>query len=260
MNSELLDKIASQLLDSYVSRQPVEQLTATYPDLTPADAYEIQLRQAATRIAKGARVVGHKVGLTSAPMRRALGVDEPDYGHLFNDMMLTDGAPIDTSKFIALRVEPELAFVLDKPLRGPGVTIDDAKAAIAYGVPALELIDSRIKDWKLTLSDTVADNGSSGAFLLGSQKFGIDDLDLRLMGCLLTHNGKIVETGAGGAVLGHPLTSVAWLANALGPLGVTLEAGHVVMSGSITAPIFVHAGDTVTAEFDRAGIINAKFI
>jgi 2-keto-4-pentenoate hydratase len=255
MDQQAREDIAEVLLEAYSSGKPVEPLTEQYDDLTVADAYEIQLLQVAQWIAAGARIKGHKVGLTSAAMQRQLNVDQPDYGHLLDRMFWPEHEPIPLSGFLQPRVEPETAFVLAKPLRGPGVTVADAIAAVAFVLPALELIDSRITDWKISLADTIADNASSGGVVLGSSPA----VDLRTAGCNLHKNGELVGTGACGAVLGSPLRALVWLANTVGARGVELEAGQVILPGSVTASIPVGAGDTVTATFAGLGRVTARF-
>jgi 2-keto-4-pentenoate hydratase len=254
------EEIADALLGAYSSRKPVEPLTGQYDDLTLEDAYQIQLLQVGRWLADGARVKGHKVGLTSAAMQRQMGVDKPDYGHLLDGMFWLEHEPIPASRFVQPRVEPEVAFVLARPLQGPGVTVADAIGAVGYVLPALELIDSRIRDWKIGLADTIADNASSGGVVLGSTPAALSAVDLRLSGCNLHKNGELAGTGAGGAVLGSPLSSLVWLANTLGARGVVLEAGHVILPGSITASIPVGAGDTVTATFAGLGSVTARFV
>lgn len=253
-------EIAEELLAAYASREPVEPLTMRYEDLTADDAYEIQLLQVDRWIEEGALVKGHKVGLTSAAMQRQMCVDSPDYGVLLDRMFWREHEPIPVSAFIQPRIEPEVAFVLAGPLTGPGVTVADAVAAVRYVLPALELIDSRIDDWKIGLADTIADNASSGGVVLGSTPRALDAVDLRLSGCNLTRNGELAGTGAGGAVLGSPLSSLVWLANTLGARGVALEAGHVILPGSITRSIPVAAGDVVTATFAGLGSVTARFV
>jgi 2-keto-4-pentenoate hydratase len=255
-----VDKAAAKLLEAYASGIPVRPLTESAPDLTLVDAYAIQRAQVRQWTADGARIKGHKVGLTSAVMQQQFGVDQPDYGHLLDTMFHADSAPIGTGQFLQPRVEPEIAFVLRRPLTGPGVTAADAAGAVDFVLPALEIIDSRIADWKITLPDTVADNASSGGVVLGTTPVRPDGLDLALAGCLLHRNGDLVGTGAGGAVLGSPLNALIWLANVLGPLGVTLEAGHVILPGSITAAVPVVAGDTFTARFAGIGTVTARFV
>ena len=259
MEEESIAKAAETLLGAYASRLPVAPLTAVHPDLSAADAYAVQLAQVATWTANGAVVKGHKVGLTSAAMQRQLGVDQPDFGHLLDTMFLPEGTTADYGRLLQPKAEPEIAFVLDRPLRGPGVTVAEALAAVDFVLPALEIIDSRIADWKITLPDTIADNASSGAVVLGSRPVRPDSVDLALTGCLLYRNGRIEGTGAGGAVLGSPVNALVWLANTLAPLGVTLEAGHVVLPGSVCAAIPFGPGDTVSAAFDRMGSVSITF-
>jgi 2-keto-4-pentenoate hydratase len=175
-------------------------------------------------------------------------------------MFVAEGVTCDITRFLQPRAEPEIAFVLRKPLAGPGVTTAEAVAAIDFVLPALEIIDSRIADWKITLPDTIADNGSCGGVVLGSRPVKPENRDLSLTGCLLHRNGRVVDTGAGGAVLGaSPVSALAWLANALGERGASLEAGHVVLPGSVTAAIPVYPGDTISATFDQMGTVSISF-
>lgn len=250
--------VAEELLACYKTRKPIDPLVDRFPEMTVDDAYEIQLAQARHRTARGEVVVGHKVGLTSAPMRTALGVDVPDYGHVFDTMVWPEGEEIPLDEFIAPKVEPEVAFVLEHDLAGPGVTAASAARAVAYCLPAIEIIDSRIRNWRISLRDTIADNGSSGGVVLGEHPIRITDLDLRLVGCVLARNRKVALTGAGAAVLGGPLRSLAWLANTLTAQG-PLKSGSVVMSGSITAPVDVVGGDLFDADLDRLGRVSAYF-
>lgn len=259
MDADSVDKAASALLGAYDSRIPVPPLTAGLPDLSVSDAYAVQLAQVRAWTAAGAVVKGHKVGLTSAAMQRQLGVDQPDFGCLLDSMFLPEGVTADIGRFLQPKAEPEIAFVLGRPLAGPGVTVADALAAVDFVLPALEIIDSRIADWKITLPDTVADNASSGAVVLGSRPVKADSLDLSLIGCLLHRNGRLEGTGAGGAVLGSPVNALVWLANTLAPLGVSLDAGHVVLPGSVCAAIPFGPGDTVSAAFDRIGTVSITF-
>jgi 2-keto-4-pentenoate hydratase len=254
-----LAEAADLLLTAYDSRVPVEPLVTKFEGLTLSDAYEIQLLQIRHRVARGARIKGHKVGLSSPAMQRQMGVNQPDYGHLLNDMFWLENQPVPMAKFLQPRVEPEVAFVLKRQLAGPGITVADAASAVDFVLPALELIDSRIRDWRIGIIDTIADNASSGGVVLGSAPARLADVDLRLAGCTLHRNGALVGTGAGGAVLGSPLTSLTWLANTVGARGVVLEPGHVVLPGSITASVPVGAGDTVTAAFGELGSVTARF-
>jgi 2-keto-4-pentenoate hydratase len=251
--------IASALLSAYRDRIPIEPPIQTHPALDLEDAYAIQQMQVAAWTSAGAVIRGHKVGLTSGAMQRQMAVNQPDYGVLRDDMFYSEDTALPTSSFLAPRVEPEIAFVLKRDLQGPGVTIAEAAASIDFCLPALEIIDSRIADWKISIIDTIADNASSGGVVLGSHPVALGDVDLRLVGCNLFGNGALVATGAGGAALGSPLLSLAWLANTVGAHGVVLRAGHVVLPGSVTAAQKVAAGDTWTAQFAGLGSVTARF-
>ncbi|MEU8244640.1 fumarylacetoacetate hydrolase family protein [Nonomuraea sp. NPDC048916] len=250
---------AGLLLDAYASGKPIEPLSETFQDLTLEDAYAIQLLQIRSRLDGGATIKGHKVGLTSVAMQRQMGVDQPDYGHLLDDMFHSEYEPIPIGAYLQPRVEPEIAFVLRSPLRGPGVTTAQAAAAVDFVLPAIELIDSRIRDWRIGLLDTIADNASSGGVVLGRNPTPLSEVDLRLSGCTVHVNSRLAATGAGGAVLGSPLNSLVWLANTVGALGVTLEAGHVILPGSVTAAIPVAASDVVSVRFAGLGSVSARF-
>jgi 2-keto-4-pentenoate hydratase len=259
LDADSVDKAAAALLGAYDSHTALPPLTAAQPDLSVSDAYAIQLAQVSTWTSAGTVVKGHKVGLTSAVMQRQFGVGQPDFGHLLDTMFLPEGVTADIGRFLQPRAEPEIAFVLGRPLQGPGVTVAEALAAVDFVLPALEIIDSRIADWKITLPDSVADNASSGAVVLGARPVRPDALDLSLTGCLLRRNGRIEGAGAGGAVLGSPVNALVWLANTLAPLGVSLAPGHVVLPGSVCAAIPFGPGDTVSATFDRIGAVSVTF-
>jgi 2-keto-4-pentenoate hydratase len=227
--------------------------------MTPADAYAVQAVVAARRRAAGETVIGWKLGLTSAAMQQQLGVDQPDYGPLLTGHDVAPGSAVDVGQFIAPRVEAEIAFYLRSPLRGPGVTPDDVLAATESVAASLELIDSRIANWKIKLADTIADMASSARIIVATERHPLDGLDLRAERVVVEKNGEQVAEGLGSAVLGDPLAAVAWAANTLGPLGVTLEAGHVVMPGAMHASIPVAAGDEVTARFEHLGSVSVRF-
>ncbi|MGB7818454.1 MAG: 2-keto-4-pentenoate hydratase [Ornithinibacter sp.] len=260
MDDQTRSRVAADLLTAYDSKQPLEPLTTTHEGMSLEDAYAIQLLQIRERIEAGRTVKGHKVGLTSAAMQRLLGVTEPDYGHLLDDFFHLEHMPIPVDAFLQPRVEPEVAFVLKSSLSGPGVTVHEALRAVDFVLPALEIVDSRIRDWKIGLFDTIADNASSGAVVLGSTPTDVGAVDLRLAGATFHRNGQVVGTGAGGAVLGSPITSLVWLANTLGARGITLEAGHVVLPGAVCAMASVAAGDTFTATFAGLGSVTARFV
>jgi 2-keto-4-pentenoate hydratase len=254
-----LDALAGALLDAYASRSPVPPLSETHRDLTLDDAYAIQQRQVRTRLAGGAVIAGYKIGLTSAAARQQFGVSDCDFGHLLSDMEYLADNAVPVGAFLQPRAEPEIALVLGRSLGGPRVTVSDVIAATAYAVPAIEIIDSRIADWRISLLDSVADNASSGGFVLGQSPLPLDRADLSLAGCVLRHNGRIAATGAGAAAMGSPLHAAAWLANELIGRGAQLAAGHVILTGTVTVAIPVAAGDAVTASFDHLGSVTAVF-
>jgi 2-keto-4-pentenoate hydratase len=247
-----------RLLAAYDSGVPTTPVTAEGP-VSLEEAYAIQLHQVDAWLAAGRRIAGFKVGLTSLAIQVQLGVDRPDFGHLFSDMILDGSAPIDIGRFISPRLEPEISFVLKEELAGPGLTLVDVIRAVDYAIASVELIDSRIADWKITLADTIADNASSGALVLGTRPLRIDSTDLGLIGCVLKKNGEVIATGAGAAVLGHPLNAVLFLANTLGALGRSLPAGSVVMAGALTAAVPIAPGDRFTATFAHLGSVEAVF-
>lgn len=253
-------KAAQRLLAAYTSRTPIAPLTSTYKDMTLEDAYAVQLLQMHELVSGGRQVKGHKVGLTSAAMQRLLGVNEPDYGHLLDDMFVDEGASIPIGRFCQPRAEIEVAFVLGRRLEGPGVTIADVMRATDYVLPSIEIVDSRVADWKIKIQDTIADNASSAALVLGGRPTRLHDIDPALIGATLRKNGEIVETGCSGAVLGNPAIAVAWLANKVAQFGVALEPGHVIMPGSCTRMIPVVAGDHVRADFDGLGHVAVRFV
>jgi 2-keto-4-pentenoate hydratase len=251
-------RLADDLAHAYETRNPIDPPSQT-TTLSLEDAYAVQSLQLERRLSLGARVRGHKVGLTSRAMQQMFGVHQPDYGYLLDTMFLPPGERVAISRFLQVRVEPEIAFVLGRDLRGPGVTLADALRSVEFAVAALELIDSRIRDWQISLVDTIADNASSGAVVLGSRPVLMHQIAPRLLGCNLYRNGSLVATGAGGAVLGDPLAALVWLANTLGSLGVTLEAGEVVLPGSCTPAVPASAGDTVRADFAGLGPVSVSF-
>jgi 2-keto-4-pentenoate hydratase len=251
--------LAARLRDATLSRVALPPLTAERPDLTPADAYAIQQRVVAPRLDAGETIVGWKLGLTSKAMQQQLGVDQPDYGPILSGYLTVPGGVLRTDALIAPRIEAEIAFVLGSPLRGPGVTPEAARAATKGIVPALEIIDSRIADWKITLADTIADLASSARVAIGGPIVPIGGRDVRLIGCVLERDGDVVATGAGAAALGDPAAAVAWAANTLGALGVTMEAGAIIMTGALHASIPVRAGDAFTATFDGLGSVSVRF-
>jgi 2-keto-4-pentenoate hydratase len=253
-------RVANELRKSEAERSPIAPLTTTYPELTVEDAYQIQIINVKARVGQGRKVIGKKIGLTSKGMQRLLGVTEPDYGHLLDDMLIMEGEPCRRDELIAPKIESEVAFVLKDRLKGPGVTIADVYRATEGVMAAFEIVDSRIADWKIKLADTVADNGSAARLVLGSRLVPIKDVDLRLIGMVMEKNGDVVSTGAGAAVWGHPAAAVAWLANKLADFDIALEAGEIVLSGAVTAAETVTAGDLFTVSFDGLGSLNQRFV
>lgn len=251
---------ADELWKAHESRAPIAPLTATYPDIDIVDAYDIQLRNIARRVDAGAATRGHKVGLSAKAMQQLLGVHEPDYGHLVDDMFCYEADRVAIDCFCQPRAEVEVAFVLGRPLAGPGITVADVVRATEYVLPAIEIVDSRVADWDIRIQDTIADNASSGAVVLGGRPTRLPGLDVALVGAVLRGNGEVLETGCGGAVLGNPVTAVAWLANKLAAFGVTLEPGQVVMPGSCVRMVPVSSGDTIRADFDVLGHVSITFV
>lgn len=255
-----IKEIAHQLMKAEEERQPIEPLTTTYPALTVREAYQIQLAGVQEKLKKGRKIIGKKIGLTSRGMQQLLGVNEPDYGHLLDHMFLQEGEPCRREQLLWPRVEGEIAFILKETLRGPGVTIADVFRATEGVMPAIEIVDSRIRDWKIKLPDTIADNASSAFFVLGGKILPLQGLDLRHMGMILEKNGEIVNTGAGAAVWGHPAAAVAWLANKLSEFDIALEAGEIILSGAITAAVDAAANDVFNISFHSLGSISLRFI
>jgi 2-oxopent-4-enoate hydratase len=255
----LIRELADELWEAGRSASPVEPLTERHPDLVIEDAYAIQSGTIGRRIADGAQIRGRKVGLTSLPMQQLLGVDEPDYGVVLDDMLVEDGDEIDLDRLLQPRVEAEMAFVMERDLAGPGVTAPVALAATAGVLPAVEIVDSRIADWRIRLVDTVADNASSGLLVLGGTLFKVEDLDLRLLGVVVSRNGELLDTGAGAAALGNPARCVAWLANKLATFGDSLRAGDIVLPGAVHKMVPVSSGDMFRAEFAEIGAVTVRF-
>lgn len=230
----LVAQCARELYEAESTRRPIEALTASHAALTIDDAYAIQRANVERRLARGERIVGHKIGLTARAMQEKFGVSEPDYGHLLDTMMHDARRPLDLAQLVDPQVEVEPAFVLGRPLSGPGVDIDDVLAATDHLTVCLEVIDSRIIEWRIRLADTVADNGSSARVVLGSLKVKPVDLRLDDLATELEIDGAVVERGNTRAILGHPANGVAWLANRLAEFGIALEPGHVVLPGTAT--------------------------
>jgi 2-oxopent-4-enoate/cis-2-oxohex-4-enoate hydratase len=237
----------------------VPPLSQRSPGLTLEHAYRIQQRLLERRLADGERVVGKKIGVTSAAVMQMLGVGQPDFGYLTDAMVYPDGAAIATSGLIQPKAEGEIAFVLKRDLMGPGISAADVLAATEGVMACFEIVDSRIADWNIGIADTVADNASCGAYVLGDRLVDPRTLDLRTCGMVLEKNGEVVVTGAGAATMGSPVNAVAWLANTLGRLGMPLKAGEVILSGALGAMVPVRAGDNLRVAIAGIGGCAVRF-
>ncbi|AVO42184.1 2-oxopent-4-enoate hydratase [Simplicispira suum] len=260
MHTDLIQSLGDELYDALKACRTVAPLTSRHEGITIEDAYAIQQRMMARRLQAGERVVGKKIGVTSAAVMNMLGVYQPDFGWLTDAMVYNEGEAIAASTLIQPKAEGEIAFVLKKSLKGPGVTAADVLAATEGVMACFEIVDSRIQDWKIKIQDTVADNASCGVFVLGDRLVDPRDVDLVTCGMVLEKNGEIVATGAGAAALGHPANAVAWLANTLGSHGIALEAGEVVLSGSLAIMVPVVAGDNLRVTIGGIGGCSVRFV
>ncbi len=251
--------LADELWEADRSAKPIAPLTDRHPDLVLSDAYAIQTVNITRRTEAGQRIIGRKVGLTSKPMQDLLGVNEPDFGVLTDEMLVEDGDLVDLGRLVQPRVEAEIAFVMGEDLTGPGVTTARTLTAIAGALPSIEIVDSRVADWKIKLVDTVADNASSGLLVTGGRLRPVAELDLRTLGVVISRNGEIIDSGAGAAALGNPARCVAWLANKLGEFGEGLKAGDIVLPGAVHKMVPVEPGDVFRAEFAHLGAVTARF-
>ncbi len=255
----LFEKIVDDLLEAERSKQPIAPLTQQYSEINVSDAYQIQLEVLKRKVREGRTIIGKKVGLTSLAMQKMLGVDEPDYGHLLDDMRLSNGSRVKISEMLSPKIEPEIGFILGADLKGPNVTFLDVLMATEFIIPTLEIIDSRIADWNIKLIDTVADNGSSARVVVGNKLSKIDGIDLRSIGMVMYNKGEMVSTGSGAAALGHPAHAIAWLANKLHEFDITLKAGELILPGALCSALTVKEGDTISAQFGSLGSVSVTF-
>lgn len=247
------------LLESHRTKIQGMRPSERFPQIEIADSYAISSAVAAEKVKQGRKIIGHKIGLTSKAMQASSKIDEPDYGYLFDDLLLQDGAKVKFDDFCVPRVEPELTFVLKEPLKGPGIGLIDVLRATEYVIPSIEIIDARVTEPR-RIFDTVADNGAAAGIVLGGRPVKVDEVDLRWVGAIFYRNSEIEETGLAAGVLGHPAMAIAWLANKLGVHGQTLEPGHLMLSGSFTRPVWAAKGDTLHADFGPLGSVSVQFV
>ncbi|MEI9996902.1 MAG: 2-oxo-hepta-3-ene-1,7-dioic acid hydratase [Rhizomicrobium sp.] len=263
---EEISSIAASLHEAEKTKKRIPQISKSHSEMCMDDGYAIQTAWLELKGKEGRRTIGYKIGLTSRAMQINAQIDEPDYGSLLDDMLYPESSDIPASRFISPLIEVELAFMLGKPLKGPGVTIFDVLAATEYVTPALEIIDLRVQPVdpdtgsNLKALDTISDNAACGGVVLGGRPVKPDAFDLRWIGCLLSRNGVIEETGLAAGVLNHPATGIAWLANKLAPHDVNLEPGQILLCGSFTRPVFARPGDVFHADYGVLGSIGVRFV
>lgn len=260
MNNETIQKYGDELYTALLERKAVDPLTDREPAITIEDAYQIQLRMIQRRVDAGETIVGKKIGVTSKIVMEMLKVDQPDFGQMTSGMVFNEGDAIRADSMIAPKAEAEVAFMLKRDLMGPGVTAADVLRATDCVMPCFEIVDSRIKDWKIKIQDTVADNASCGVLTLGGQRKDPRKIDLALAGMVLEKNGELISTSTGASVQGSPVNAVAWLANTLGRLGIGLKAGEVILSGSQSPLVPVKAGDSLICHVGGLGSTSVRFI
>ena len=258
-SADVIAQCAAQLSGAEANRRPTEPLTQSFPALSVPDAYRIQQANVQRRLARGERVVGHKIGLTAKAMQELFRVSEPDYGHLLDTMMHAAGEPLDLSELIDPQIEVEPAFVLGKRLKGPNVQVEDVLDATDHVCVCFEVIDSRIIDWRIRLQDTVADNGSSARVVLGSAQVQPASIELDQLDTELELDGVVVETGNTGAILGHPARGIAWLANRIAEFGIVLERGHIVLPGTCTRSVRIGGHRRAVGRIAGLGEVSLEF-
>lgn len=255
-----IESLAHRLWQARVSLQSCEPLSTSYPQMTLSEAYQISSQNYNRRLTEHhVKGTGKKIGLTSHAVQKQLGVNQPDFGYLTSDMLLEDHGVLKSGLLIQGRVEGEVAFALKKDLQGPGITFQDVIQSTDYVVACIEIIDSRIRDWKIQIQDTVADNASSAFFVLGSTRRKPDTIDLRMAGMTLRKNGEVESTGVGAACLDHPMHAVAWLANALGDFGEKLRAGDLILSGAYGPVVPFHEKDQCEVQISGLGKVSCSY-
>jgi len=252
--------VAAALRQAAESGKPIPPIRETLEGGGVAAAYAVQQANTDHALKQGRRLVGRKIGLTSKSVQKQLGVDSPDFGMLFADMALYDGEEVAMKRLMQPKVEAEIAFVLERDLTRPGATLADVVSAIAYALPAVEIVGSRIENWNIKLLDTIADNASSGLFVLGTQPRKLDQIDLRLCGMAMERRGEPVSFGAGVACLGNPLNAALWLARTMVEVGSPLKAGDIIMSGALGPMVGASAGDVIDTRINGLGTVRAAFV
>ncbi len=260
MDSTTIATLGDELYEAWRSAHQIAPVTDRQQDVSIEDAYRIQLHTIERRISDGESIVGKKIGITAKAVMQMLKVDQPDFGHLLSGMTYNEGESLEAKQFCQPRGEGEIAFILGKDLTGPGIKGPDVLAATECLMPAFEIVDSRVTDWKIKIQDTVADNASAAAFVLGDKAISARGLDLATCGMVLEKNGEIIGTGAGAASLGNPVNAVAWLANKLGELGIALKAGEVILSGSLSIMFPIQAGDVLRMSLGGIGNVSCRFV
>lgn len=259
LSDDKIKVISDELHDAENEQKAIEPLSDRFPEITINCAYKIQLENVSKRVSAGEKIVGKKIGLTSFPMQKLLGVYEPDYGHIFNTMVLLKNE-LSLSSVIQPKAEGEIAFVMKEGIEGPGVSSTDVIRATDFVMPAIEIIDSRLRDWKIKIEDTVADNASSAFILVGTKALPMNEIDMFSTGMVFCKNGEVVNTGAAAAVMGNPVNAVTWLINKLSEFGVGIKKGEIILSGSLTAAVDLKEKDIIQIVFDRLGTVNLKVI
>ena len=259
MDSNIIQTLGDSLYQALRSNSVIDPITNQYPDMTIEDAYAVQKRMIDRRVQDGEVIVGKKIGVTSRAVMNMLGVYQPDFGYMTDRMIVNEGETIAMSRMIQPKAEGEIAFLLKKDLMGPGLTNADILAATEAVIPCFEIVDSRIRDWKIKIQDTVADNASCGLFVLGDNAVSPRKVDLSTCGMVLEKNGEIIATGSGAAAMGSPVNAITWLANTLGSLGVPLKAGEVVLSGALAAMFPCAAGDNFRVSIGGIGSCSVRF-
>ncbi|MDP9114921.1 MAG: 2-oxopent-4-enoate hydratase [Acidobacteriota bacterium] len=259
MNARTIDQLGDELHNALIKQIPIASISDRFPEMTVEEAYLVQQRMLSHRVKSGARIVGKKIGITSKAVMTALNVHRPDFGFLFDSMVYNSGDAVPINTLIQPKAEGEIAFLLKSDLTGPGVTNWDVLTATESVMACFEIVDSRIRDWKIKIQDTIADNASCGVFVLGDRAVDPRGIDLSLCGMVFEKNGEIVGTGAGAAALGSPVNAVAWLANNLGKLGISLKAGEVILSGALAAMVPAKAGDCFRIGIGGIGSCSVRF-